>query len=332
MRQYKKRIPALLLVLILGIGLLFTGCSIGDRQVYFASKSGGHTVFKIGRMACSREEAKVYLANYKNLYGKIYDTDLWSEDYDTKTMEESIKDAVISHLTKVYSLDMYAQTKEIELSEEEKDKVTQAAETYYKSLNRTERKYTGASKKDITKMYEHYALAEKVYKQLMSGVDENVSEDEARIMEANVIYVTDETLAKDIATQLKNGASFDRLASSYSQADSIHVTFGRNTYETAVEDVVFQLDDGDISDMIQGKDGYYFFECVSKYNEELSEQNKVAIVSQRQEQAMEDVISAIETDYYSDFNRKLWDKIPIDKNDKITTDSFFTTLDDKITF
>ncbi len=42
-------------------------------------------------------------------------------------------------------------------------------------------------------MYEHYALAEKVYKQLMSGVDENVSEDEARIMEANVIYVTDET-------------------------------------------------------------------------------------------------------------------------------------------
>ncbi len=57
-------------------------------------------------------------------------------------------------------------------------------------------------------MYEHYALAEKVYKQLMSGVDENVSEDEARIMEANVIYVTDETLAKDIATQLKNGASF----------------------------------------------------------------------------------------------------------------------------
>ena len=172
-------------------------------------------------MACSREEAKVYLANYKNLYGKIYDTDLWSEDYDTKTMEESIKDAVISHLTKVYSLDMYAQTKEIELSEEEKDKVTQAAETYYKSLNRTERKYTGASKKDITKMYEHYALAEKVYKQLMSGVDENVSEDEARIMEANVIYVTDETLAKDIATQLKNGASFDRLASSYSQAESM---------------------------------------------------------------------------------------------------------------
>ena len=74
MRQYKKRIPALLLVPILGISLLFTGCSIGDRQVYFASKSGGHTVFKIGRMACSREEAKVYLANYKNLYGKIYDT------------------------------------------------------------------------------------------------------------------------------------------------------------------------------------------------------------------------------------------------------------------
>ncbi len=64
-------------------------------------------------------------------------------------MEESIKDAVISHLTKVYSLDMYAQTKEIELSEEEKDKVTQAAETYYKSLNRTERNTPGRPKRTL---------------------------------------------------------------------------------------------------------------------------------------------------------------------------------------
>ncbi|MFR8812818.1 MAG: peptidylprolyl isomerase [Lachnospiraceae bacterium] len=332
MKHNRNKISALLLLLCMSIALLCSGCSIGNRQVYFASKSGRHTVFKIGEMACSREEAKVYLANYKNLYGKIYDTDLWSGDYDTKTMEESIKDAVLSHLTKVYSLNMYAKTKEITLTEEEYSKVSDAAEVYYKSLNRAERKYTGASKKDIEKMYEHYALAEKVYQQLMSGVDENVSEDEARIMEANVIYVTDASLAKDIATQLKNGASFDRLASTYSEADTIHVTFGRNTYDTAVEDVVFQLDNDEISDMIEAKDGYYFFECVNKYNEELSEQNKATIVSQRQENAMEDVTSAIETEYYSDFNQKLWDKITIDQNEKITTNSFFTTLDGKIVF
>ena len=47
---------------------------------------------------------------------------------------------------------------------------------------------------------------------------------------------------------------------------------------------------------------------------------------------MEDVTSAIETEYYSDFNQKLWDKITIDQNEKITTNSFFTTLDGKIVF
>ena len=71
---------------------------------------------------------------------------------------------------------------------------------------------------------------------------------------------------------------------------------------------------------------------MNKYNEELSEQNKATIVSQRQEKAMEDVTAAIETEYYSDFNQKLWDKITIDQNEKITTNSLFTTLDGKIVF
>ena len=326
----QKRLLAGVLCLVLMASTMFTGCSVGNRQIYFASKSGRGDVFKIGELSCPKEEAKVYLANYKNLYGNLYGTELWTEEYDTEEMEESIKDAVLSHLTKVYALNVYAAQKEITLSDAEEEEVEKAAKEYYDSLNRKERSYTGASKSDIREMYRRYALAEKMYTQLMESVDSNVSEDEARIIDTYVLFVTDEKLANQIDKKIKNGATFERLASSYNELDSMKATFGRGTYDKAVEGVVFALDNEQVSSKIEADGGYYFFQCINKYNEKLSEENKSVIVEQRQKQAMEDVKASIEKMYYSHFNTKLWDKITAPSSADVTTNSFFTTLDSYI--
>lgn len=322
-----KRFAAGLLCGMLIVSTLFTGCSVGKRQIYFDSKSGRGDVFKIGELSCPKEEAKVYLANYKNLYGNLYGTDLWTEEYDTGAMEDSIKDAVLSHLTKVYALNLYAMQQGITLSDAEKEEVDKAAKAYYDSLNRKEKSYTGASKSDVQQMYARYALAEKMYVSLMESVDGNVSEDEARVIDAYVLMVKNEKLADKIDKKIKNGVSFDRLASSYNELDSMKATFGRGTYEKAIEDVVFSLDNDEVSSKITTEDGYYFFQCRNKYNEQLSEENKLVIVEQRQKQAMEDVKSAIEKEYYSHFNTKLWDKISAPTSSEVTTNSFFSTLD-----
>lgn len=316
--------------LLLVMTMLLSGCAIGDRQIYFASKCGGHNVFKIGDMCCPDKEVKVYLANYKNLYGNLYGTDLWTEEYDTDGMEKSIKDAVLSHLTKVYALNVYAESQNITLTAAEEQSVEKAAKAYYESLNRAEKRYTGASKKDIKKMYHNYALAQKVYVQLMESVDSNVSEDEARVMDAYVFFVTDKSLAAKLNKKLKEGATFERIASSYNEGESIRTTFGRNTYDPAIEEVVFQLENEEVSDMIETREGYYFFQCINKYNEKLSEENKETIVEQRQKQAMADMISVIEKDNYSNLNERRWKKISVSSSAKVTTNSFFTMLDSYI--
>ena len=325
-----KRLLWVVLCLALMVATIFSGCSVGDTQIYFASKSGRGDVFKIGDFSCPKEEAKVYLANYKNLYGNVYATDLWTEEFDTGEMEESIKDAVLSHLTKVYALNVYAQQKEITLSDAEQEEVDKAAKEYYDSLNRKERSYTGASKADIAEMYRRYALAVKMYAQLMESVDGNVSEDEARVIDTYVLYVTDAKLAKQIDRKIKNGATFERLASSYNELDSMRATFGRGTYDESIESVVFSLENDEVSSKIEADGGYYFFQCINKYNEKLSEENKAVIVEQRQKQAMEDVKSAIEKKCYSHFNTKLWNKISVPTSADVTTNSFFTTLDSYI--
>ena len=181
-------------------------------------------------------------------------------------------------------------------------------------------------------MYEHYILAEKVYAILMDTVDETVSEDEARIMDANILFVTDEALAGEIEDRLHDGASFERLASTYNEGESIRTTFGRGKYDPAVEEVVFQLEDGECSDRIAADGGWYFFECVDKYNEELSESNKVKIVEQRREAALKQVVSREDKNCYSDFNTKAWNKISVIGEDNLKTDQFFATIDSRLNY
>ncbi|MCR5416257.1 MAG: peptidyl-prolyl cis-trans isomerase [Pseudobutyrivibrio sp.] len=327
MKLFKKVIS---MALACVISLSFMGCEINDKVVYFDTSSGRNTVFKIGDMKCSKKEALVYLLNAKNIYGTVDGVNLWTSEFDTDTITGSLKDSVMEHLTKVYILNLYAQEQEIELTDKENEACEDAAAEYYKSLNSTEKSFTGARKKDITAMYKRYALAQKVYTNLMNSVDEEVSEDEARVMEAFVLYVKDESKANEIQGMIDYGYTFERLAATYTELDSYQVTFGRNEYPQEVDDVVFNLDTDEVSGAIAADGGYYFFQCLDKYNEQLSEENKTVIINNRRKQVLEDIISDLEERYFSDMNTELWDSIsiPNDDADELTSGTFFSTLNE----
>lgn len=303
--------------------LLFGGCSVGGTKVFFASGCGWNDVFKIGGMACSQKEAKVYLMNYKNLYGVVYDTDLWSGDFDTETVEETLKEEVLQYLTRVYTLNVYAKGQDITLDAGEEDAMEQAAAEYYESLTQAERSYCGASQADIERMYRRYALAVKVYEQLMESVDEEISEDEARVMDANLIYVTDEARANEIEQSLAAGTSFSTLAQTYNELDQTSVSFGRGQYPEAVEQVAFSLENEQISGRIAVDGGFYFIQCLNKYNQELSEANKEQIITTRQQQALENITASLEEDRYCELNEGLWSRLHVEDGTELTTDSFF---------
>ncbi len=332
MRHKSKRGAVLGLLLLCMV--LFSSCKVGDTTVYFATSSSWHQVFKIGSLKCNQVEAKVYLANYKNIYGIVQGNSLWTEEYDTSAMEDSIKSLVLEHLTKVYALNQYALDNDIKLTDSEKEACKSAAESYFDSLNKAEKRYTGASKSKILDMYERYALAEKVYFELMGTVDEEVSEDEARVMEAYVFYVSDEDLANTLLSRIRRGESFETIANTYNEASAASdVTFPRNTYPEAVEDVLFRLDNDEMSGVIDAGNGtYYIAKCINKYDEELSEKNKANVIASRQEQVILDIITELDEKYYSDFNSKLWNRITIDTDEDITTDSFFSTLNEYLSY
>ena len=283
-RKWIQMIPVTIAML-----MCLGGCQIGNKQIVVSGSLSDKQVFKIGSATCGVKEAKVYLTNYQNIYGTAYGLNLWEHDFGDNSLTQYVKDITLEELTHVVCMDLLAESQEVSLSEEEKADVASAAKEYYASLSEDEIAYLAVTESDIAEYYAHYALAQKLYRSLTNGVNDEVSDDEARVIEIMQIYVTDETKAAEVSAKLKNGDDFASVANNYNQLSSIQVTVSRDELPVEVEKVAFDLDNGEISDEIPVDHGYYFIKCLNKYDEELTEANKSNIVEKREKEAFDDI-------------------------------------------
>lgn len=307
--------------------VLLSGCQIGSKDIVVSKTLNSKQVFKIGSSVCELKEARVYLANYQNLYGTAYNIDLWQHDFGDASLTDYVKDVTLEELTRVYSMNLLAEADGITLSEDEQRQVAAAAEEYYESLSRKEISYMGISEADIEEYYAHYALAQKLYNSLTDGVNEEVSDDEARIIEIMQIYVTDADRAAAVREKLANGDDFATVANNYNELSAIQVTVSRDDLPQEVEDIAFRLDDNEISQMVTVENGYYFIKCLNKYNIELTEENKANIVEKRQKEAFDDVYDEFIAAQKSYLNVELWEELELDIDTDITTNSFFAVYE-----
>ena len=307
--------------------MALTGCQIGNKDIVVSGTLSSRQVFTLDKSACSLKEAKVYLANYQNIYGTAYTIDLWQHDFGDASLLDYVKDITLEELTRVYTMDLLAQSQEVTLSEEETAKVAEAAKEYYASLSEDETAYMDVAEADIAEYYTHYALAQKLYHSLTNGVNEEVSDDEARVMEIMQIYVTDEDRAHEVEQKLAQGDDFASVANNYNELSAIQVTVSRDDLPDEVEEVAFQLDDNAVSGMIAAGNGYYFIKCLNKYNEELTEANKSNIVEKREKEAFDDVYNEFVASLSSRLNTDLWDGIEITTDGSIQTNSFFAVFE-----
>ena len=312
---------------VCALSMAFTGCQIGNKDIVVSGTLSSRQVFTLDKSACSLKEAKVYLANYQNIYGTAYTIDLWQHDFGDASLLDYVKDITLEELTRVYTMDLLAQSQEVTLSEDETAKVAEAAKEYYASLSEDETAYMDVVEADIAEYYTHYALAQKLYHSLTNGVNEEVSDDEARVMEIMQIYVTDEDRAHEVEQKLAQGDDFASVANNYNELSAIQVTVSRDDLPDEVEEVAFQLDDNAVSGMIAAGNGYYFIKCLNKYNEELTEANKSNIVEKREKEAFDDVYNEFVASLSSRLNTDLWDGIELTTDGSIQTNSFFAVFE-----
>ena len=317
-----KNIRGLLAVCLL-FCVLLTGCQIGDKSIVVLKPLSNRYVFQIGEVSCGVKEAKLYLANYQNIYGEAYTLDLWEHDFGDESLEEYIKTITLNKLVTVACMIQLAEQQGLALTEEDEVNIMTAASVYYESLTDEDKDYLGVSEVDIAEYYRHYVLAQKVYYYLTGEINGEVSDDEARVMEVMQIFVTDAEAAAVVREKLQNGEDFASVANMYNELPSIQANICRDDLPEEAEAVAFRLDDNEVSEIIAVEDGYYFIKCLDKYNEELTETNKVTIVEKREKEAFDDVYNEFVASLTSYINEDVWSALKVDSTSKVVTDNFF---------
>ena len=89
---------------VCALSMALTGCQIGNKDIVVSGTLSSRQVFTLDKSACSLKEAKVYLANYQNIYGTAYTIDLWQHDFGDASLLDYVKDIVITSVSGFSSL------------------------------------------------------------------------------------------------------------------------------------------------------------------------------------------------------------------------------------
>ena len=158
---------------------------------------------------------------------------------------------------------------------------------------------------------------------MTGAVNEEVSDDEARVMELMQIYVSDSRKADEVAAKLGAGEDFASVANNYNEAGSIQITASRDDLPAEVSAAAFQMDNDQMSGKIEAENGFYFIKCLNKYNQELTEANKANIVDKREKEAFDDEYNEFVSSLNSNINENLWENLELETGSGMKTDTFF---------
>lgn len=316
---------ALAVVLALGAG----GCQLGGEEVTLSRGMSENDVFLIDGKVCTLPVMKLLLMNNMNLHSESYGINLLqNEDLKVqKKLEQYVKNISMDEITEVYCMVALAEAQEISLTDEELELTQWAGEDCFKSLTEDEVAYLGITQEEVQDIYAKYALADKLYLSLVQNVNEEVSDDEARVMEVRQIFVKDEEQAKKAYEDLQAEMEFSSVAANYNEADEIAVTLQRGVLPQEAEQVVFSMEDGETSEIVETSDGYYIFYCDNKYDEELTEAHKQDIVKQRKSESFQEIYEPFVSEIESQLNESVWENISIQDMAQFEKADFYAIYD-----
>ncbi len=344
-RKGKRLAAAMLSVLMLLAGC---GKSGSTTKVVLTTGFAKDEVFKIESMSCRVPEIMLYLTTVQNEYEEVFGEQIFEVSQNGVTLQDNLKETVLARIAQIKTLNLMAQERKVTLDDAEKSSVKAAADTFYASLNEKEIETLNLSEKLILQMYTEYALAEKVYARIIQDINPEISDDEARMVTVEQIYIRTYTTdgsgkrveyaeatktaayneAKEAYALATDGAhDFESVAAQYSEYADIQTSIGKGQVSKELEDVVFNMSTGEISNIIEDEDGYHILKCLSTYNREETDRNKQTIMEERKKEVFgEEYDSYVET-LTRTLNEKLWKEITCVQDPEVTTSDFFKVFD-----
>ncbi len=346
MNKAAKKITGALLAGALGAAFL-TGCSSPMDGTQPLLTSGEDTVtVGTGNLMLRMNQATM-LSYYSMMGGST--TGLWSQDSgDGETYGDTTKASVLDELENMLVQKQHAADYDVSISEEEQGKIEEAAQAFMDANTEETIQNLSVSQSDVETLLELYTYQTKMYDPMVADVDTNVEDSEAA--QSRITYcridisdtqnedgtttpLTDEEKQekKDQAQALLDklqasadpaSADMDAFAKEVNEdLNAVDNTFGDD--DTLLDDKLKEaaktLQDGQVyGEVVEGENAYFVVRMDSVLDREATDAEKENIVSERQQNAYNDLLDQWKDDADITVNNREWDKVTLTDNEQYT--------------
>lgn len=229
------------------------------------------------------------LASRKDRVADVYTKQIFDvEVSDTGiTYDESFNAMIKDYIEKLNVMIAMCAERGIELSIDETRELQEEAGRYMEAFNASGNT-SAVTADDVVKIKGDLILVDKLREEIIEQADIEVSESDARVMDVWRIECEDSEKAYAALEDINNNpeASFETLARRNSCNSEIELKVSRGELGQSVEEVVFNLEDGEVSPVIPGENHYFIFKCDKGYDEEATAERKAEMAVERQNRAV----------------------------------------------
>ncbi len=292
----------------------------------------GETILQVDDEKVSYSETILYLKYIQAYYEDVFGETIWDYDLGNKTIGDLAKQDVIDTIVERKIAKKQWDEYEVVITEEDEHNITHDSKNYLNNITDEDLLYYGITEEVVYQFFFDNLMAERVYDATTMNVDTNILDDEAKQItiqyilistkktdsKGNSVSVSEEDKhdayveAQELLIEATSAEDFQVFAKSNSDFAQTEMTFGKGEVEKVVEEAAFALKTGEISNIIDSKDGYMILYCADDYNEDATLEKKEEIIDERQIHEFKTLFQQWEKGVRVKVNEKIWDRVVFD--------------------
>lgn len=320
---------------------ILTGCGGIDKDKTVATLNGEPVTLGIANFS-----ARFQQASYDDFYVAYFGENVWSSDLygDGSTVQETEKESVMESIQDRYTLQLHMDEYGVSITDEDKAAITAAATAFLQVNSEEALEALGATQEIVEEYLTLETIYSRMYAAIIADADTNVSDEEAKTSaysyvtiskttytdeEGNSATYTEEELA-DLAVTAEEFAAAAKIDGLEAAAENDGYTVSTGTFiqdDTSLDETLLAelkaLGEGEVSGLVDTESAYYVARLDAEVDEEATEQNRQSIISQRESDLYDEVLSGWKEGTEWVLDEKVWDTV--------NYDNLFTTVEDSET-